>query len=238
MPRVVKEEEYAAKINEILDAAQHLLYTKGYDRMTIQDILDELQISKGAFYHYFDSKAAVLEGFIERMRESVEKPLLPIVHDPNLSAIEKFQGFFSTIDQLRFTYRTQAMELMRVWYADGNAVVRQKVEAAVIEQRAPMLNEIVRQGVGEGVFTTSHPERAGEVILTLLGGMGSTHMKLILALDQGADEQQCIEEMISVYMAYMEAVERALGAPVNSLRRHDLNANALKVWFDVLRKDE
>lgn len=53
MPRVVKEEEYAVKCNEILDVAQHLVYTKGYQQMSIQDILDELKISKGAFYHYF-----------------------------------------------------------------------------------------------------------------------------------------------------------------------------------------
>jgi AcrR family transcriptional regulator len=32
-----------------------LVFTKGFEQMSIQDILDELHISKGAFYHYFDS---------------------------------------------------------------------------------------------------------------------------------------------------------------------------------------
>jgi AcrR family transcriptional regulator len=49
MARIVKEEEYAARRNEILDAAQRLVYTKGYEHMTIQDILDDRHISKGAF---------------------------------------------------------------------------------------------------------------------------------------------------------------------------------------------
>jgi AcrR family transcriptional regulator len=60
MARIVKEEEYLARRNEILDASLRLVYSKGYDKMTIQDILDQLHISKGAFYHYFDSKVAVL----------------------------------------------------------------------------------------------------------------------------------------------------------------------------------
>ena len=47
------------KRNEILDSARRLVYSKGYEQMTIQDILGELQISKGAFYHYFDSKGAL-----------------------------------------------------------------------------------------------------------------------------------------------------------------------------------
>jgi AcrR family transcriptional regulator len=61
MARIIKEHERSVKRNEIIDAAQRFIYTKGYEQMTIQDILDELQISKGAFYHYFDSKGALLE---------------------------------------------------------------------------------------------------------------------------------------------------------------------------------
>ena len=64
MARAVKEQEYVAKRNGILDAMQRFVYTKGYEQMTIQDILDDLQISKGAFYHYFDSKQAVLEALV------------------------------------------------------------------------------------------------------------------------------------------------------------------------------
>ncbi len=63
MARIVKA--HAARRNEILDVAQRLIYTKGYEQMTIQDILSDLQISKGAFYHYFDSKQALLEAIIE-----------------------------------------------------------------------------------------------------------------------------------------------------------------------------
>ena len=62
MARSVNEKEYAVKRNEILDVAQRFVYTRGYEQMSIQDILDELHISKGAFYHYFDSKQALLEG--------------------------------------------------------------------------------------------------------------------------------------------------------------------------------
>ena len=39
MARTVKEQEYATKRNEILDIARKLVYTKGYEQMSIQDIL-------------------------------------------------------------------------------------------------------------------------------------------------------------------------------------------------------
>ncbi len=87
MARIVKE--HAVRRNEILDVAQRLVNTKGYEQMTIQDILDDLQISKGAFYHYFDSKQALLEAIIERMVDEVEQLLLPIIHDPHLPALHR-----------------------------------------------------------------------------------------------------------------------------------------------------
>src|SRR5215471_17929329 len=93
MARIVKEP--AVRRNEIVDVAQRLVYTKGYEQMTIQDILDDLQISKGAFYHYFGSKLAVLEALMDRVFEEMEQLLLPIVHDPRRSALAKLQRFFA-----------------------------------------------------------------------------------------------------------------------------------------------
>jgi AcrR family transcriptional regulator len=235
MARTVKEQEYAEKRNEILAAALRLVYTKGYERMTIQDILADLQISNGAFYHYFDSKQAVLEAFIERMQEEAEKPLLPIVHDPHMPAVEKLQRFFSTFDRLRIAHNTDVVELLRVWYTDDNAIVRQKVDEAIVERCAPLLTGIVRQGIQEGVFTTSYPDQAGEIILFLVRGMANTHARLLLSLEQEHDEQRCIEGIVTTHAAYMHAIERVLGAPPDSLYRTE--AEAVKVWVTALRDD-
>src|SRR2546430_8516671 len=116
MARIVKEEAYAVKRNEILDVAQRLVYTKGYEQMTIQDILDGLQISKGAFYHYFDSKQALLEAIIERMQHEVEQILLPIVHDRELPALEKLHRFFATVSSWKTARKDFFLALLRVWY--------------------------------------------------------------------------------------------------------------------------
>ena len=40
----------------IIEASERLFSAKGYLETTVDDILAELQCSKGSFYHYFDSK--------------------------------------------------------------------------------------------------------------------------------------------------------------------------------------
>jgi AcrR family transcriptional regulator len=228
MARTVKPEEFAAKRSEILDAAQRLVLTKGYEQMAIRDILDELQISSGAFHHYFGSRAELLDALTERIQGEVEVLFLPIIHAPHLTAIEKLQGFFDTLDELRIAQKGSIVELLRVWYTDDNAIVRQKVDEAVLIQRAPLLVKIVRQGIGEGVFTTLYTDQTGEVILSLLQGMGNTHARLLLSLEQERNELRCIEEIVITHAAYMDAIERVLGAPRNSLNRTD--AEAVKEW--------
>ena len=236
MARTVNEQEHARKRNEILDATMRLILAKGYERMTIQDIIADLGISSGAFYHYFDSKPAVLDAFIERIREGWQEPLLPIVRDPHLSAIEKLRGYFATFDRLRREQRTNVLEVGRVWYRDENAVVREKVDAAILQQRAPLLAQIVLQGVREGVFTTPYPDEAGEVLMALLHGMENTHARLLLSsLDRDRDVPRVIEDVVTIHAAYMGAIERVLGAPPNCLYR--LDAEAVKVWVTPETED-
>ena len=111
---------------------------------------------------------------------------------------------------------------------DGNAVVRQRVDEALVTQRAPLLTEIVRQGIQEGVFTTSFPDQAGELIMVLLQGMGDADARLLFSSAEGRDQRTRVEAIVATHAAYMEAIERVLGAPPSSLYRADVEA--VMVW--------
>jgi AcrR family transcriptional regulator len=233
MARTSNPAEFASKRNAILDATQRLVCTKGYEQMSIGDVLTELKISGGAFHHYFDSRGALLNALIARIREESARPLMPIVHDPDLTAIQKLQGFLSALDRLRTAHQQEVVEALRVWYTDANAVVRQRVDEAVVTERAPLLAEIVRQGIREGVFTTAFPDQAGEVIMALLQRMGDTHARMLLSLADEGDQGKSIEAIVMTHAAYMEAIERVLGAPSHSLYRAD--AEAVLPWVAALR---
>jgi AcrR family transcriptional regulator len=224
MARIVKE--HAVRRSEILDVAQRLIYTKGYEQMTIQDMLDNLQISKGAFYHYFDSKQALLEAIIERMQKEVEHLLLPIVQDPVLPALEKLQRFFDTLNRWKTAQKAFFLALLRVWYTDDNAIVRQKWRAAGIKWITPLLSVIIHQGIQEGVLTTSYPDQVGEVVLSLVQDLGETLAMLLLSFEP---ERADIRRVESIVAAYTDALERTLGIPEGSLQLTD--TETLKEWF-------
>ena len=226
MARTVNEQVYSEKRNQILDVTQRLIYTKGYEQMAIQDILNELQMSKGAFYHYFDSKPALLEALVERMQQEALRLLSPIVENPHLPALEKLQRFFDTAVQWKTERKAFMIELTRVWYADHNAIVRQKMMAMLSRGAIPLLSEIFRQGIREGVFNIPFPDQVGAIYVALMQAVGDGFAELLLVDAPRGDELQRAERLVA---AFTDALERVLGAPAGSL--HLMDTESLKEWF-------
>ena len=228
MARIVKEEAYAARRNEILDVAIQLVYSKGYDKMTVQDILDQLPMWKGAYYHYFDTKVAVLEAVVERMANEQVKPIfLSIVDDPQLPAIEKLHQYFYLSTNWKTSNKAFLTQLMQVWYSDDNALTRQKMLATTLENMGPFFTKIIKQGVREGVFSTPYPEVASQVTINLLYDLAYTSGNMLLSEEvRRGDNLQQVE---TLYAAYGDVLERVLGAPKGSIQF--MAAEALKVWL-------
>ncbi len=224
MPRTLKDP--LVRRNEILDSAQRLLYRKGYEQMTIQDILDDTHLSRGAFYHYFDSKQALLEGLIERTGEQGMQLIRPILTDPKLNALQKLQIYFDSAIRWKTTLKNTLIPILRVWYSDDNALLRQKELAAGKQMMIPLLADVLRQGVAEGLLATPHPEQMAEVLVSLILGLSDALGELILAGQAGTANLARVEATVA---AYTLAIERALGAGPASLKLVDLET--LKQWF-------
>ena len=228
MARTLKEEEHSAKRNEILDVALRLIYSKGYEKMTIQDILEELQISKGAFYHYFDSKIDVLEAVIERMAADQVQPIfLAIIQDPNIPAMEKLHRYFDMSTRWKTSKRAFVTELVKIWYSDENALARQKMLTSTIGRMAPFFTQIIKQGVREEVFTTPYPEVAAQVMVNLIYDLAYDSGQLFIADD--VKESENMHRIETIYAAYSDVLERILGAPQGSIQL--MTTEALEVWF-------
>jgi TetR/AcrR family transcriptional regulator, transcriptional repressor for nem operon len=232
MARTIKEDEYNAKRNEILDIALKLVYSKGYEMMSIQDILDGLQISKGAFYHYFDSKQALLEALIERMGKEAAQNLMTIVQDTNLSALQKFRRYFELSVRWKTMQKDLFIDLLSVWYSDENAIIRQKLMSASLKQTPRYFEPIILQGIEEKVFTTCFPEQVAIIIAGIALNLADTIVDLWLS--PGSD-LPFFNRLEMILDAYFDSIERILGAPSGSLKV--FGAEAFKDWFIVEQSD-
>jgi AcrR family transcriptional regulator len=228
MARTVNEQEYAVKRAEILDVTWRLMYSKGYEQITIKDIIDELKISKGAFYHYFVSKQDLLEALLERLGQAGEKIFDQIMHEPDQPTIGRLQRYFDSVGRWKVAQKAYLLSLLRGWYADENAVVRVRVQETMLAHNGPLLGQLIAQGVAEGELTTGFPDLAGTIVISLLAGLGDSFARMLLATDPQPDALEVAGHMVA---AYNDALERVLGARPGSL--HLIDAETTREWFEA-----
>ena len=149
--------------NFILETAFRLFIEKGYERTSIQDIIDQLGgLSKGAIYHHFKSKEDILTAVCERMTDESNQLLLDIRDRPGLTGQEKLKLIFRASldrpvqDQL-FTLAPNFSKNPSLLYA----VLRETVDDAAPHYILP----IIRQGLADGSIATECPEELAELVM-------------------------------------------------------------------------
>jgi AcrR family transcriptional regulator len=226
-PRTVNVRAHTSRRDEFIDAGQKLIQTRGYEQFSIEDLLAEVGASKGAFYHYFDSKQALLEAIVDRIAETAVATVAIIVEDDRLSAIDKFRGYFRMIASIKAEQLEFLLALMRVWYSDDNAIVREKLRRETVLLVTPHLAAIIRQGVAEGTFSLADPDQMARVAFALMLDTGDEAGELWLARQTG---DVTYDQVRRRFMTYQTALERVLGVEAGALQLID--EPTLRLWFD------
>ncbi len=153
----------AQRKDEILDAAQTLFVTKGYQATTIEDILKAVGIAKGTLYHHFSGKEEVLRGLVRRtVGQAVERARAIAASD--LSALEKLGAVVASAQ-----VEGQSAELIEEFHTQDNSEFHLLSIVEMVKGLTPILADVVSEGAEKGVFTTDDPFGTVEILLTAGG---------------------------------------------------------------------
>ena len=203
-----------ARREELLRAAERLFYTKGYERTSVQDILDEIGFSKGGFYHHFDSKLAVLEAICDlRAQESFEQARL-IVDKTQGSAVDRLNALLHHAPLWHSDNRSFVSLLIRVAYCGDGALMREKMKQSQMESMLPVMEQVLMNGVERGEFFLADVSMHAELLLRLYMQF-SDEIAFLLAKEER--EEQLTEAMVRKLGVYRCAIERMLLAPFGSI---------------------
>ena len=198
--RIVKE--YEERRKEILETAERLFLTKGYTKTTVNDILKEIGIAKGTFYHYFKSKEEVMDEIIMRIiKEDVAKAKV-IVSNPNIPVLEKL---FRVLMEQSPKSGDVKDKMIEQFHQPNNAEMHQKSLVQSIIHLSPVLAEVLEQGIKEGIFSTSYPQETIELLLS----------SAQVIFDDGLFQWKP-EEMMRRAKAYIKMMEVSVGAKEGS----------------------
>lgn len=194
--RVTKEHD--ERKNEILNTAEMLFRIKGYEKCTINDILKEVGIAKGTFYHYFNSKEEVLDAVVLRYADIVKSNAEKILSIENISSVEKLMRAFMA---MQITSQIDKDLIDNMHKAD-NALLHQKTLNLLVTTMAPILVKVIEEGIENKTWSCKYPLEYMQIFL----------VASLALTDEGIFELDSNSQM-KVMAAMISMLEKMLNVP-------------------------
>ncbi|MBM9576337.1 TetR/AcrR family transcriptional regulator [Leptospira sp. 201903070] len=158
-----------ARKEDILQCARKFFFSKGYDSTSVNDIIDELGIAKGTFYHHFNSKEELLVELTTTLSDEITLGLLSEVESKHpKNTLDKLK----IIHELHFDWVNKNPEMvfffLKAIYLPENLSLKAKLEKEMIKRDILFLTELIKEGQRDGSFSNTMPaEFLAESILSI-----------------------------------------------------------------------
>ena len=151
-------------VRKILDTAEQLFVEKGYDRASLQDIIEATGLSKGAIYHHFTSKQDIFYSVCDRIGQRNSEILRGVRDDATLNGLDKLRAIFKASLQPE----RQAKMFCMMPYLLDNAKFLATEMRSIFQEVVPIFVEpIIRQGIADGSIQTDHTKELAEAMMLL-----------------------------------------------------------------------
>ena len=174
---------------ELLKIAYDMFLAQGYENTSVDEIIERAQIAKGTYYYHFQSKEQMLEEVIDMMIDSEAKMAEQII----TMDIPVPQKIVMMITSMKPTEAEQPIK--NALFQPENVLMHHKVRKKLITIITPLLSEVIKDGVNEGIFECDNI---------------TERVKMLLIISDGTfNEGSFSERDISVFI---DMTEKLLGA--------------------------
>lgn len=187
-------------VRRILDVAEELFYTKGYEHTTMADIVDGLGgLTKGAVYHHFKSKEEIFEAVFERANRPVYERSDAILADRTLTGLEKFRALDKASSEGPSVDMWHAMKPSSDPVQNPRLIAQEFVDAMDTAHR--YVEPVIREGMADGSIAAEHPREVAEVLI-LLANLWLVPMFNPLP----ADDREAYQRRVQTFLRVSHAV--------------------------------
>lgn len=204
---------------EILAAALELFFEKGYEETTVNDIIERVGVSKGAFYYYFKAKNEVLDAVIEGQAGPLFERFSALVNDASLGAVDKLHRVIDESMKFKSLHMEQLLRISAILDLDSNIRLKHGIRERIAEKTRPLMQQLVRQGAREGAFATPFPDEAAALYMEVANIFKTETARLVREATnaESGERRACLKLIRQKLQFFEDAIERILGAPKGTL---------------------
>lgn len=157
----------------ILETAMRLFAEKGMENVNVEDVVRELGVTRGAFYHYFKSREELIAGVMYKSFED-NNPYLAVNNQKELNALEKLKFVIKQNMQPRLENDENMKAQMKK--LANNPVVFKNEMLFQVNVMSVYLEKLLREGNADGSMSVDHPKQAAQTISLLVSSWLSPYV--------------------------------------------------------------
>lgn len=153
-------------IENIITISAKLFAEKGYDKTSMQDIVDAVGMSKGGIFYHFDSKEEIFNAVMERQFEQIIETINQWFDEmQGLTAKEKLRGLIKR-NLMDEKIIKEASNMV------SSAIESPQIILAFtqnnVKKLAPIIADVIQEGIEDRSISTAFPNECAEILLLLL----------------------------------------------------------------------
>ena len=219
MTRITKKPE--ERRAELIDTAEELFLTVGYNLTTVSDIVKKMNIAQGTFYYYFKSKEDILIAIFNKHLQQSMEMIGNVLDRSDLNSIEKYNEIIEIQFEIIKSNKNMSIQV----HSEENTGIHQRIIINTINAYIPIYESLINQGIKEEIMNTKYPYEVSEFLLLITNFL----------FDPGLFEFT-EEAYINKLDALNEMIMKTLKIPNKYINSFQIKEKAIELYKDMEKK--
>ena len=200
----------------IINTAARLFSVHGYENTSVQEIIDTVGVSKGAFYHHFSSKDDILEAIaITYVSDGLELTE-SVLRDSTMAGIRKLNHLFVALQQFKSRNAETRAVVHRALDGNQNLKMEKLITGRLRARMVPLLTAVLDEARTLGELTITDTREMAELLFVVLSRFKTALRELV---QLGVDRETAATKIAFYQRAICSLLELPAGS-INMIEPH------------------
>jgi AcrR family transcriptional regulator len=228
-----REKQKAETFLDIMRAAEALFMRQGYEKTSMQEIADHAGVTKGALYHHFDSKDALLERMCRDHHSVIMDAARPIACDASLSCFERIRNLIALSRGMGMSSVTFVSEYIKLRGGESSVVLKERLCAYERTFYAELIGPLLREAKSKGECDFASSPRMLALFIHCLDRSVNEEINCVFASHSRSEAEKSI---VDIMKSYVYVISRMLGLKPDDVSSLIGLQETMHFYGEVLRK--
>jgi AcrR family transcriptional regulator len=182
--------------DRILESAEHLFATQGYERTTTKQLAEASHVAEGTLFRHFDSKKSILAAVLSAGWNTLLNDLLA-----TLCEVSDYQDMVALLRHRLQDFRQHA-DLVKVCLTQTpfHPDLCESIQRERLRQMQEVLEAFVQTGIDRGFYRPLNPASVAQVMLVMFLGMSWIDDSLLSLQSATHNQAQIADTLADILM--------------------------------------